>query len=68
MGFKNSDSINIINIEEEIDEHFKSIDLNGGIGIINGTLENNAKVYKVEFDVKYKEEGFGPKDIWIYQR
>ena len=65
-GFENLDSIKIINIEEEKDEQFKNTYLNAGGGSINGTLENNIKVYKVKYDVKYKEDGIGPEDSGIH--
>lgn len=67
-GFENLDSIKIINIEEEMDEQFKNTYLNAGRGSINGTLENNIKVYKVKYDVKYKEDGIGPEDSGIYEK
>lgn len=67
-GFENLDSIKIINIEEEMDEKFKNAYLNSGRGSINGTLENNIKVYKVKYDVKYKEDGIGPEDSGIYEK
>lgn len=65
-GFENLDSIKIINIEEEKDEKIKKGYLSNGRGSINGTSENNLKVYKVMYDVKYKKDGVGPQDSGIY--
>lgn len=66
-GFENLDSIKILNIEEEMDEKFKNGYLSHGRGSINGTSENNVKVYKVKYDVKYKEDGVGTQDSGIYE-
>ena len=66
-GFENLDSIKIINIEEEKDEKVRNGYLSNGRGSINGTSENNLKVYKVKYDVKYKKDGVGPQDSGIYE-
>lgn len=65
-GFENLDSIKIINIEEEKDEKVREGYLNYGRGSINGTTESNLRVYKVQYDVKYKKDGVGPQDSGIY--
>ncbi|WP_350445884.1 DUF4829 domain-containing protein [Anaeromonas frigoriresistens] len=65
-GFENLDSIKIINIEEEKDEKVKEGYLNNGRGSINGIIENNLKIYKVKYEVKYKNEGVGSQDSGTY--
>lgn len=65
-GFENLDSIKIINIEEEKNEKVKKVYLSNGRGSINGTTENNLKVYKVIYEVKYKNDGVGPEDSGTY--
>lgn len=65
-GFENLDSIKIINIEEDKDKNVREGYLKYGGGIKNGTTENNLKVYKVKYDVKYKKDGVGPQDSGIY--
>lgn len=65
-GFENLDSIKIVNIEEEKDEKVKKGYLSNERGRINGTKENNVKVYKVNYEVKYKKDGVGPQDSGIY--
>lgn len=65
-GFENLDSTKIISIEEEKNEKIKEGYLNNGMGKINGTTENNLKIYKVRYEVKYKKDGVGPQDSRIY--
>ncbi|GAA0084901.1 DUF4829 domain-containing protein [Clostridium sp. CTA-7] len=65
-GFENLDSTKIISIEEEKNEKIKEGYLNNGMGKINGTTENNLKIYKVRYEVKYKKDGVGPQDSGIY--
>ena len=65
-GFENLDSIKIVNIEEEMDENFKNGYLHAGRGYNTGISENNVKIYKVTYDVKYIKDGLGPQDCGIY--
>ncbi len=61
-GFDNLESTKIISIEEEMNEKVKEGYLRNGRGSINGTTENNLKVYKV----KYKNDGASPQNSEIY--
>lgn len=65
-GFENLDSIKILNIEEETEERIRRGYISNGRGSINGTTEDNLKVYKVKYEVKYKKDGIGPQDSGIY--
>ncbi|WP_150844679.1 MULTISPECIES: DUF4829 domain-containing protein [unclassified Clostridium] len=65
-GFDNLESTKIINIEEEMDEKVKEGYLHNGRGSINGTTENNLKVYKVKYKVKYKNDEASPQNSGIY--
>jgi len=65
-GFDNLESTKIINIEEEMDEKVKEGYLHNGRGSINGTTENNLKVYKVKYEVKYKNDEVSPQNSGIY--
>ncbi|MBU3146513.1 DUF4829 domain-containing protein [Clostridium estertheticum] len=65
-GFENLDSIKIINIEKESNDTVIKGYLNNGNGSENGTTENNLKVYKVKYEVKYKKDGIGPQDSGTY--
>lgn len=65
-GFENLDYIKILNIEEETNENQKNGYLYNGNGKINGTTEENLKVYRVEYEVKYKKDGVGPQDSGKY--
>ncbi|MEG6523316.1 DUF4829 domain-containing protein [Desulfotomaculum sp. 1211_IL3151] len=66
-GFENLDSIRIINIEEEKNEKVKKLYLSTGRGSINGTKENNLKVYKVKYVVKNKNDSVGPQESGTYE-
>lgn len=65
-GFENLDYIKIINIEEETNENQKKGYLYNGNGKINETKEENLKVYRVDYEVKYKKDGVGPQDSGKY--
>lgn len=65
-GFENLDSIKIISIEEEKSDSVRKGYLSNGRGSVNNTTEENLKVYKVKYDVKYKKDGIGPQDSGIY--
>jgi hypothetical protein len=65
-GFDNLNSIKLVSIEEEMDEKFKEGYLHNGRGRTNGTTENNLKIYKVKYEVNYKNDGVGPQDSGIY--
>lgn len=65
-GFDNLESTKIINIEEEMDEKVKEGYLHNGRGSINGITENNLKVYKVKYEVQYKNDGASPQNSGIY--
>lgn len=65
-GFENLDSTKIISIEEEKSETVRKGYLSNGRGNINGTTENNLKVYKVKYEVMYKKNGIGPQDSGTY--
>ena len=65
-GFENLDSIKIINIGKESNDTVIKRYLNNGNGSENGTTENNLKVYKVKYEVKYKKDGIGPQDSGTY--
>ncbi|HBL05457.1 MULTISPECIES: DUF4829 domain-containing protein [unclassified Clostridium] len=65
-GFDNLDSTKIISIEEEMNEKVKEGYLHNGRGSTNGTTENNLKVYKVKYEVKYKNDGASPQNSGIY--
>lgn len=70
-GFENLDSIKIISIKEEKSEEIRNGYLKYGRGSMNGTIENNLKVYKVKYKVKYKNDrletqGSGTYDCWYF--
>lgn len=65
-GFENLEYIKIINIVEETDPTQKNGYLFNGAGKANGTTEENLKVYRVEYEVKYKKDGVGPQDSGKY--
>lgn len=65
-GFDNLDSVKILKIEEEKSENVKDGYLHNGRGSINGITENNIKVYKVKYEIKYKNDGVGPQDSGTY--
>lgn len=64
--FDNLESIKLINIEEEKNEKFKQSYLLYGEGKTNGTTEKNLKVYKVNYEIKYKNDTLQPQTSGIY--
>jgi len=66
-GFDNLDSIKIVNINEELNEGIRDGYLRDGRGSINNTAPENLKVYKVDYEVKYKRDGIGPQDSGTYE-
>ncbi|ERI90314.1 hypothetical protein HMPREF1982_03917 [Clostridiales bacterium oral taxon 876 str. F0540] len=62
-GLENLDSIKIVKMEEQEDEKIKKGYLSNRRGSINWTSENNLKVYKVKYDVRYKKDGIGPRTV-----
>ena len=64
--FENLDSIKIIDIEEERDERIKRGYLGNGRGNINGVTEDNVKVYKVKYEIKFINDEVGPQDSGTY--
>jgi hypothetical protein len=60
-------SIKIVNINEELNEGIRNYYLRNGRGSINNTISENLKVYKVDYEVKYKHDGIGPQDSGIYE-
>lgn len=69
-GFDNLDSIKVINIEEEKDDPARRLYLLKGRGRVNGTTENNLKVCKVKYEVKFIKDGMGPvpRNIGVYEQ
>lgn len=69
-GFENLDYIKILNLEEETDPTQKNGYLTNGKGKYNGTKEENLKVFRVNYEVKYKDDNVGPqpsgKYIWWF--
>lgn len=66
-GFENLDSIKILNIEEEKSKEIRKGYLRNGRGSITGTTANNLKVYKVYYNVRYKNDGIGPQDSGTHE-
>lgn len=68
-GFESLEYIRIVNINEETDPTFKKGYLSNK-GSINRVKEENVKVYKVEYEVKYKQGAVvaeeNGKHIWWY--
>lgn len=65
------ENVEVISIDEEPDSKFKEGYLNNGGGRDTGLTEDNVKVYKVKFDVKYKEGANTAQDSgtdiqWFY--
>jgi hypothetical protein len=56
------ENIKIININEENDPNFKKSFLSNGAGRGTGIIEDNVKVYRVEYDVKYSEGAVTAQD------
>jgi PBP1b-binding outer membrane lipoprotein LpoB len=69
-GFENLNNIKIVTIEEEKSDTVRRRYLNNGRGSIYGTAEENLKVYKAKYEVKYKKDGIGPQNsgtyVWWY--
>lgn len=69
--FKKLDYIKITNISEETNPQLKEGYLHDGKGKTNGVKSENVKVYKVFYDVKYKDgaqaaEKDGKNQCWFY--
>ncbi|MDU1347802.1 MULTISPECIES: DUF4829 domain-containing protein [Clostridium] len=67
INFDKIEYINIISIDEEMDTKFKEGYLKNGQGEGKGISEENLKVYKVKYDVKYKEGTITARDSGIYE-
>lgn len=65
INFDYLESIKIINVEEETDSNYKKSYLHNGSGRDYGITEDDVKVYKVKFDVKYKEGAITSQDSGI---
>ena len=65
-GFENLESIKILNIEEEKSQKVRKLYFDNGRGRVNGIRDNNLKIYKVKYEVKYKKDGIGPQDSGTY--
>ncbi|MBL4931863.1 DUF4829 domain-containing protein [Clostridium paridis] len=65
-GFENLDNIKIVDIKEENSKDVRNGYLQNGRGSVNNTTENNLKVYKVKYEVKYLKDGVGPQDSGVY--
>lgn len=65
-GFDNLEYQKIISIVEEQDSNFAKGYLSNGNGSVNGTKAENLKVFKIEYEVKYKQDGIGPQDSGKY--
>ncbi|WP_238881704.1 DUF4829 domain-containing protein [Clostridium sp. YIM B02551] len=65
-NFENLYSIKIEDIKEENSENVRKGYLQNGRGSVNNTTENNLKVYKVKYEVKYLKDGVGPQDSGVY--
>ncbi|HAK42042.1 MAG TPA: DUF4829 domain-containing protein, partial [Clostridium sp.] len=63
----NLGSIKIVNINEELNEGIRNNYLRNGRGSINNITSENLKVYKVDYEVKYKRDGIGPQDSGTYE-
>jgi len=67
INFDKIEYINIISIDEEMDTKFKEGYLQNGRGKEKGIYEENLKVYRVKYDVKYKEGTITARDSGIYE-
>lgn len=65
--FDNLESIRILNIEEEKNEDILNGYLMDGRGSVNGASKENVKIYKVNYEVKYKTDGVGPQASGTYE-
>lgn len=63
----NLGSIKIVNINEELNEGIRNNYLRNVRGSINNITSKNLKVYKVDYEVKYKRDGIGPQDSGTYE-
>ncbi|OAA88570.1 DUF4829 domain-containing protein [Clostridium ljungdahlii] len=61
-GFDVREYIKLISVNEETNPVFKEGYLSNGRGSINGVKKENVKVYKVDYDVKYKEDAITAED------
>ncbi|OBR94240.1 MULTISPECIES: DUF4829 domain-containing protein [Clostridium] len=61
-GFDIREYIKLISVNEETNPVFKEGYLSNGRGSINGVKKENVKVYKVDYDVKYKEDAITAED------
>lgn len=62
FGFDSLKSINIIDITDDSTPKQKEAYMKYGRGSINGVKEENVKIYKVTYDVKLKNENYGPEN------
>lgn len=67
INFDKIEYINIISIDEEVDTKFKEGYLQNGRGEGKGISEENLKVYRVKYDVKYKEGTITARDSGTYE-
>ncbi len=67
INFDKIEYINIMSIDEEMDTKFKEGYLQNGRGKEKGISEENLKVYKVKYDVKYKEGTVTARDSGTYE-
>ena len=67
INFDKIEYINIISIAEEMDTKFKEGYLQNGRGKEKGISEENLKVYRVKYDVKYKESTITARDSGTYE-
>ncbi len=67
INFDKIEYINIISIDEEMDTKFKEGYLKNGQGEGKGISEENLKVYRVKYDVKYKEGTITARDSGTYE-
>ncbi|HAG43098.1 MAG TPA: DUF4829 domain-containing protein, partial [Clostridium sp.] len=67
INFDKIEYINIISIDEEMDTKFKEGYLQNGRGKEKGISEENLKVYRVKYDVTYKEGTITARDSGIYE-
>jgi hypothetical protein len=54
-GFDVREYIKLISVKEETNPVFKEGYLSNGRGSINGVKKENVKIYKIEYNVKYKK-------------
>ena len=66
-GFDNLKYIKVIKIEDDTKAQ-RDAYMHYGRGKINGVKEENVRVYKVDYEVKYKKDGVGPEDSGKYTK